>query len=188
MRNAFRSSAPLGGLASGGSVRTFVSQLYYASSGLTSIDSTLAMTQDAEYTCRFDVGAATTFDRIGVEVTTGVATAVIRLGIRQDTGQTYPGALVLDAGTVDAATTGFKTATIAQALAPGRYWLTATLQVTTGVSVRGRQLDPLVGQTGTGTINAGSYFQTGVTGALGASFTSTVGVTNYSPKVMMRAA
>ena len=62
-----------------------------------------------------------TLDRIGVYVTSpGAAGSVIRLGIRAwDTATALPGALILDAGTVAATTTGAKEATISQAVTAG---------------------------------------------------------------------
>jgi len=67
----------------------------------------------------------TTFDRIGVVVTTAVAGS-IRLGIYEadpDTGYPAAGPL-LDAGTVDPGTTGGKEIIISQQLTGGRlYWL-----------------------------------------------------------------
>lgn len=76
----------------------------------------------------YSIDFATTFDRIGCDVTTaGEASSVMRLGIYADNNGT-PGALILDAGTVTTATTGIKTITISQKLAPGRYWLAALTQ------------------------------------------------------------
>lgn len=65
-----------------------------------------------------------TADRIAVHVeTAGLAGAAIRLGIYEDDGNCYPGALLLDAGAVDCTTTGLKTITIDQSLKRGLYWL-----------------------------------------------------------------
>jgi len=64
-----------------------------------------------------------TFDRISVDVQTAAGTTSNRLGIYKDNGSFMPGALVLDAGTVDTSTTGVKEITINQALEPGIYWL-----------------------------------------------------------------
>lgn len=166
--------------------RRFLTGSYYAPM-TTGADTTAALTQSTEYAVRFDVAASTTFDRIGIEVTTSAASNVVRLGIRNDLGSVpYPDGLVLDAGTVDASTTGFKEVTISQALSSGRYWVTATLQGGTGAVVRGRSGDPFVPNfTSSGTIS--SFTQTGVTGAL-ASFSSTVMIAAAGPKILLRAA
>jgi hypothetical protein len=65
---------------------------------------------------------------IGIEVTTaGQAGAVLRLGIYIDSGSA-PGALLLDAGTVAADSTGIKTLPISATLTAGWWWLAALPQ------------------------------------------------------------
>lgn len=64
-----------------------------------------------------------TVDRIAVLVATAASGKSIRLGIYNDGTNLYPGTLLLDAGTVSAATTGLKAITISQALTKGLYWL-----------------------------------------------------------------
>lgn len=73
------------------------------------------------------IPANTTADRICLYINTGVATALWRLGIHADNGSIYPGAQVLDAGTVDASSTGAKEITPGSAavLTRGVYWLVA---------------------------------------------------------------
>jgi hypothetical protein len=69
-----------------------------------------------------------TFDRIGINVTTLQASGLARLGIYESAADGTPGALVLDAGTVDCSTTGAKEITISQALtADTWYWLAIVL-------------------------------------------------------------
>ena len=51
-------------------------------------------------------------DRIGVEVTTGQATGSTRLGIYESGSDGLPDKLLIDAGTIDSSTTGFKEITI----------------------------------------------------------------------------
>jgi len=84
---------------------------------------TAAMTLNVIYASPFAVVKTITLDRIAINVTTAAAGATARLGIYADDGTTYPGSLVLDAGTVDVSTTGMKTITISQELTPGLYWL-----------------------------------------------------------------
>jgi hypothetical protein len=74
----------------------------------------------------FTVGKQATFTRIGIEVTTGHASNA-RLGIYNFDGG-IPTSLVLDAGTVSAASTGAKEITISQALSPGLYVVAAVFE------------------------------------------------------------
>jgi hypothetical protein len=65
----------------------------------------------------------TSYDRIGIQVTTAVAAGLVRLGIYKiENG--VPTSLVVDGGDVDASTTGQKEVTIAVTLEPGWYGLT----------------------------------------------------------------
>jgi hypothetical protein len=69
------------------------------------------------------IPAGVTVSALGVNVTTLGAGETMRLGIYDDaTG--IPTNLMLDAGTIDASTTGYKEITgLTQALTPGRYWI-----------------------------------------------------------------
>lgn len=167
--------------------RPFISGVYYTNMN-TGPDTTGALTQNVEYAARCEVGSSVTLDRIGIETTTGVADTTIRLGIRHTAANGRPGALLLDAGTVSSASNGFATITIAQAITPGLYWLTATLQGNTGVSVRARtNIDPYIGQDVGISANRSAYQQSGVTAALPADFTFSA-YTGVSPKVLVRVA
>jgi len=64
------------------------------------------------------------FQAIGTWCVAAGTTAVLRFGIFADTGQSVPGALVLDAGTTPAVATSAATLAIAQSLSPGLYWAT----------------------------------------------------------------
>lgn len=71
------------------------------------------------------------FDRIAIYIAgAGAAGAAGRLGIYNDSG-CYPSSLVLDAGTFDATTTGFKEIVINQTLNPGTYWVVVLLNDST---------------------------------------------------------
>jgi hypothetical protein len=136
---------------------------------------------------------AVTIDRIGLEVTTGVASAIFRLGIYlNDPATDLPAALLLEAGTVDASTTGVKEITISQALDPGTYWLAAVGQVA-AASWRhlGNTSDPMLGwNTITSTANLGpnGQSQPAVSGALPNPMLPITGVSVIAPKIMIRAA
>ncbi len=118
-----------------------------------------------------------TIDRIGVEVTTGgTAGAVVRLGIYEPNAGGLPATKLLDAGTIDSTSTGFKEVTISQALTPGLHWLAAVAQVA-GCSLKGAS--SAQGGFGIGALAvsgsqavtsvACGYYSTGITGALPAS-------------------
>lgn len=79
--------------------------------------------------CPIYVAADLTFTAVAMIVDTATATAVHRLGIYASTSRGLPGTLVIDAGTVNSATTGVKTATISQPLTSGLYWCVAVPQV-----------------------------------------------------------
>jgi hypothetical protein len=82
-----------------------------------------ALTAARMYAVPFICPKAITLDRIGVYVST-LSTTTARLGIYADNGNCYPGALLLDAGTIDVTATGAKTITISQALSANTlYWL-----------------------------------------------------------------
>lgn len=122
------------------------------------------------------VDKTTSFDRIACEVTTaGTGTSVMRLGIYADDGGGYPGALLLDAGTIDATSTGSKQITIAVTLTPGVWWLPVSPQTITGSPVlRGTNSPYLIAPKVSLTDSAGfnSWKQTGITGALPAAWSS----------------
>lgn len=68
-----------------------------------------------------EVGERVVLTSLGVEVTTAVASSVIRLGLYAD-DHGYPGALIIEAGTIDGSSTGGKDASISLTLEPGVYW------------------------------------------------------------------
>ncbi|MEU7170314.1 hypothetical protein ABZ949_02335 [Micromonospora tulbaghiae] len=142
----------------------------------------------------FFVGQPRGFDRIGVEVTTAAAATNVRLGIYADTGGGLPGALVLDAGTVDASTTGTKELTISTGLlAPGEYWLAAVAQ---GGSPTFRALSGSAWPIGITTLAAatasvvyagGCTAAAAVTGALPSTFPTINNFTVSPPVIALRA-
>lgn len=152
---------------------------------------------EAEMRCSpFFVAEDITLDRIGLEVTSaGTAGALIRLGIYEDNGDGIPGALVIDAGTVDATTTGVKEIVISQALARGDFHLAAAVQgaAATRPTIRAHSGSDAMFPAGHPTATqisaypiAGSY-QTGVTGALPATAAIT-NPTTVPPRVLVRVA
>jgi len=110
-------------VSAGGSIPNggyFVGTRYYYGWPYASTSSSAAVVADRLYARPFLVGKTTTFDRIGVEVTTGAASTNVRLGIYNFVNG-LPTSLVLDAGTIDSASTGVKEITISQSLTAGVY-------------------------------------------------------------------
>ena len=142
----------------------------------------------------FWVDAAFTADRIIAQITAGNPTAVVRLGIWGNSATDTPGNLLLDAGTIDAsAATSTTAATISYGFVPGLYWLSAVPQVaaatlkTVGISV----LVPVAATTFIGTADTqgmNSYYQTGITGALPATWGATAIASSSGYLVKVRAA
>lgn len=101
-------------------------------SRINSTTTTFTTAANTLYAVPFYVPVAVTYTSITIEVTTLAGGKSLRLGIYTDsTG--VPNTLVVDAGTVSAATTGAKTITISQALSAGWYWLAMVGDGTPGV-------------------------------------------------------
>jgi hypothetical protein len=133
---------------------------------------------------------ACTIDRIGAEVTVaGTAGSVVRLGIYADSGSMTPGALILDAGTIDATTTGYKEITISQALSAGFVWFVACVQVA-AATIRVTGSTPYVlshtSSLSAAIINGMSSSVSTTTGALPSTFGTLSGATT-APRVLARA-
>lgn len=144
-------------------------------------------------TVPFWVPAAQAWDRIGCAVTVaGTTRTVLRLGVYADDGTGRPGRLVLDAGTVSAATTGPKEAKIALNLPAGLYHLAMAAQ---GGSPQVRATShQVLGSAGAGSLAAATgatpptgWTMTGVRGALPTTFAGS-GQTSTPGVVVLRAA
>lgn len=86
--------------------------------------STNAYTQGVLVACPpIVIPARTTFTKIGINVTSAIASSVARLGIYKMGASGIPTTLVLDAGTVSTASTGEREITISQSLEAGAYFL-----------------------------------------------------------------
>jgi hypothetical protein len=140
---------------------------------------------------------AMALDRIGAEVTTiGEAGSKFRLGIYADNGNSYPGALVVDAGQIAGDSATVQELTIAVTLAAGLYWVGGAVQsvVTTQPTMRtiNNWTPPVPLSAGTSAPSAGAlqigYTQSSVTGALPANYTATPAGTSIASRVHLRAA
>jgi rubredoxin len=136
-----------------------------------------------------------TIDRLGAKITSaGEAGAKLRLGIYSDTGNTYPGALLLDAGQINGDSATVQELTVSQVLAAGLYWIggavqaVVTTQPTVEITNDWTPPVPLLLTTSAPAVAATSvgYAQTSVTGALPANFTSTVTATGSAPRLHIR--
>lgn len=137
---------------------------------------------------------AITISRVGAEVTVvGEAGSKLRLGLYADDGAGYPGALIQDFGTIagDSATVQEITLGTPLAITPGLYWLGAANQLapTTQPTVRviNGTIPGLLLQSipAAGGIVSG-YAMTGQTGALTGPFTTTVALSNVTPRLFWR--
>lgn len=183
--------APAGGVTW---PRKYKTGKYYITAQAPEADSTLAPVKDNVVYHPFPVGEALTIDRItcGVQ-TAGTATAVVRLGIYQDTDG-MPDALLLDAGTVAGDSSGYKEITISQALTAGTlYWIAVVWQVATvgaGVlraNLGGAGADWVGADAANSDPRANNYQEAGVTGALPANATPAFVGSNQTFSVRVRA-
>lgn len=105
---------------------------------------TAALTVDQLLAGVHFVARSLTIDRIAVNVSTaGAAGKKARLGIYANGENNYPGALVLDAGTVDVDSTGIKSIIVDQVLSKGIYWFVVLSDDTPNVRKGGYAVSPI---------------------------------------------
>jgi hypothetical protein len=82
------------------------------------------------YCTPLDVEQGVVLDRLGISIGTvsSPTTATVRFGIYADTGDGYPGARIIDAGTVDVGTLGAREVTLSQLISDSLIWLAALVQ------------------------------------------------------------
>lgn len=136
-----------------------------------------------------------TLNSLGLRVTVSAAATTIRLGLYADDGTGYPGALMVDAGTVDATGNGDKTIAISQVLTPGLYWLGSAAQggspqtvAITNLAVLGMPFGSVAAGSAFDGNPAVAFSQPGVTGALPSTFTATQTVNNIAARVFAKVA
>lgn len=123
---------------------------------------------------------AATISRIGAEVgIVGDAGSKFRIGIYADDGNGYPGALIVDAGTINGDSATVQEITLSQALPAGLLWIGGAGQIisVTPPTMRGVSVPAISVAIGTTGIPAANetrigYQITGVTGALPSPFTA----------------
>lgn len=110
---------------------------WYSSATVSQTFSTVAKAKDVLTVTPFIVSKTITFDRIAMDFTAGGDVgSLVRLGIYADNGNLYPGALVLDAGTLAGDSTAAQSITINQTLTPGLYWLAFNHNSTANITMR----------------------------------------------------
>lgn len=167
-------------------------EYYWALNGLTTTSVTLG--NGTLRVAPMWVPNAVTLTRIGIGVTVaGDATAKVRLGVYGDDGAGRPGALLVDAGQVDASAVGDPEAVISLAVGSGWYWIGGAVQgvATTQPTVRAVSSNhssmPLSIPSGlpAGGLLPVGYAVAGVTGALPSSF-GAVGLSGASPRIFIK--
>lgn len=146
------------------------------------------------------VSVGGTIDRLQIyHVGVPTASVVGRLGIYSTGSDGYPGALVVDGGTVDLSTAGgvIKEVVVNQALASGTlYWLAFVMQGGTGPTLRrwssfhrGVVQVPSASASVAAPLFAyAAYRQNSVTGALPANRGTIAGVLDFAPVIQLRGA
>jgi hypothetical protein len=159
--------------------------------------STATLPQATAYAVPWELPAAVTLTRLGVDVSVvGDAGSKIRLGLYADTGTWYPGALILDAGQLLGDSATVQELTISQALSAGTIWLVAvgqsitttapTIRVASGFTPR----LPLAIGASLPSANSlsSSYVQSSVTAGLPSTWTATVTTNSRAPRLIAKAA
>jgi hypothetical protein len=163
-----------------------VSGWYAGGAGV--IDTVSMAANVAMYTA-FPVERAVTVDRIGLNISAGVSGSTVRLGIYGDTGG-LPGTLLVDAGTINSASTGYMEISISTALTVGRVWLCAVMQggasPVTAVAVRFPFAGPAPTSGYSGTSGGGLALTTGPSGALPSTASTPNDIRSTPPRVMLR--
>ena len=171
----------------GNGVRVITSSMYYGPANHT--PGTVNATQSTLYAIPLWLPGPTPITSIECQVTTaGAAGTVVRMGAyAPSTVNDRPTALLLDAGTIAADSTGVKAIPVTATLPAGLVWLTACCQGGTAsfTSVGAGSLTPVVGWSFAAGMNA--YIAPSVTDALPATFALYNSFTG-GIKVMVKAA
>lgn len=177
---------------------------YYQASPISATSTNNTLGNGVLRVAPFVVPRGVTLSQIGMEVTAvGDTGCVLRLGIYKDNGNGFPGDLLLDAGTVpgDAIAT-YVSIAITQILRTGVYWMGAVLQGVTTTQPTVRSIGPggnvgvamCVPLTNGGSapganaaINVG-WSKSSVTGALPATWGTTVSPTSTAARIIVKIA
>jgi hypothetical protein len=187
LRAKFYSGINAGTLSLDKTARPLFSGRYYTYDDLISADTTVAGTLGLLSLFPFTVPTVTTFDRIGVEVTAGIAGSTVECCVYSFDGVNFNKVIQ---SSIAGDTPGFLVNTINLTLQPGLYWLgQVTLSPTTAPTCRARSVAARLGMT-TGNDNTSAVGPGAIAsaGAVPASFGVTTSQIGTVPKVMIRKA
>lgn len=178
--------------------RNLLTSYFYAPIGLVNQGSGVSPVNNTAYAMPFYVASTKTALYLALNITLLAGTSGgIRVGIYANSAtEDYPAARVVDAGLIPtdtvAGTTGINLAIISQSLAPGLYWLVACRQAASAPTVYGYTTTTGASSEAlpTGTISSSSFgavawTQTGITGALPATWTTTKALDITAPAVFI---
>lgn len=172
------------GAALFGGFRVMSSGNYYGANG--GMPGANAFANQQMWAAPLWVPHAITIDRLACEVTVLAAGSTVRLGLYGSTVADTPGTLILDAGTVDSATTGIKEILALSTRIPaGLYWLAGVSQGGTPTlrSIGNSSAPPVASTAGGGSTGPNAYFQNGVTAGMPAIFAAS-GASSGATRVM----
>jgi len=177
--------------------KSYRTTMYYSADIRTSTTAASLIAESLVTAVPFWCRKTSSFDRIVCRQTVnGSAGALHRMGIYEDDGSVYPGALLLDAGTVVADAGGgvAKEITINQQLVGGQlYWL---VRVTQGAAVTRPNIfvaatpgsvPAFIATPTSGNSQGSGFTESGVSGALPASFTTSLSLTTVPAWMWLRA-
>jgi len=137
--------------------------LYYGSAIVAQDLGSFTATANSLDVTMFSVPVAQNFDRMAVNVQTGVAGSSCRMGVYSAGSTFYPGSLVLDAGAVDTVTAGVREVTVNMKLSPGLYWLALLFSHTPTMSGFNPATMPGVGISAADSLTVASAWRSAVT-------------------------
>jgi hypothetical protein len=189
----FQNAADAAGTPPPGAFGRFRSGYYYWCTG-SGATSAAVLAAGYAFATPWVVTERVSLQKIGCEVSSaGGAGCVVRIGVWADTGGGYPGALVLDCGTIDGTSATVQDITLASALVlgPALYWVGTATQVGTAATIRtaAPNVNPVSFTAGlskpSANTSVGAYTEASVTGAFTASFGATVAVapTTQAPRI-----
>lgn len=177
------------------------SGMYYQCTPAFSVTTSNTLSNGVFRCAPFRVPNLITLSKIGLEVTAvGDTGSTIRIGIYADNGFGYPGVLVADCGTVPGDSVAVSEVTVTTALSPGTYWVGAAVQgvTTSQPTVRtfgvtnGPGVDAIPLTTGATPAAAAApsfgYAALGITGALPATFPTSLNLTSVAARVFAKIA
>jgi hypothetical protein len=158
--------------------------------GPTGSSTTMDCQRHMMYYVPFVIERPVTVTRISAEVTTGLASSTVRLGIYTDNGG-WPDQLIVDGGTIDGNSATVQEVTVSSALTIGRVWVTCCRQGSAGShAMRANTGGVAVPVTANGQFAIGTIYDgaASTSGALPSTAVAPSGVTGSTyPRLMLKA-